>query len=144
MHRNMRSANYVLGLVLLVSLGLSLAAGGDSGVAPASAAAPYTQPRTQAPGSEVLVIRVYFRDRAERDRLAVELGAEEVATTGGFLTVITDRPTFNNLLSRGLRVEIDKDQTRQLNDPNLGDTFYSGYKTVEDMQTFLDQKVAAY
>ena len=30
-----------------------------------------------------LVMRVYFRDRAERDRLAQELSAEEVPTTAG-------------------------------------------------------------
>src|SRR5438876_1799083 len=32
---------------------------------------------------DTLVIRVYFRDRAERDQLAQELNAEEVLTTGG-------------------------------------------------------------
>jgi len=36
-------------------------------------------------------MRVYFRDRAERDGLAQELNAEEVPTTGGYLTVIRDR-----------------------------------------------------
>src|SRR5215475_11054547 len=40
---------------------------------------------------DTLVMRVYFRDRAERDRLAQELNAEEVPTTGGYLTVIGDR-----------------------------------------------------
>src|SRR5438105_11742273 len=40
---------------------------------------------------DTLVMRVYFRDRAERDRLAQELSAEEVPTTGGYLTVIGDR-----------------------------------------------------
>ena len=38
-----------------------------------------------------LVMRVYFRDRAERDRLAQELSAEEVPTTGGYLTIINNR-----------------------------------------------------
>src|SRR5205809_1599202 len=32
---------------------------------------------------DVLVMRVYFGDRAERDRLAQELMPEEVPTTGG-------------------------------------------------------------
>jgi hypothetical protein len=41
-----------------------------------------------------LVMRVYFRDRAERDRLAQELNAEEVPTTGGYLTVIRDRDLY--------------------------------------------------
>src|SRR5689334_9996780 len=34
---------------------------------------------------DTLVMRVYFRDRAERDRLAQELNAEEVPTTEGYL-----------------------------------------------------------
>src|SRR5437588_4485649 len=37
-----------------------------------------------------LVMRVYFRDRAERDRLAQELNAEEVPPTGGIATLIKD------------------------------------------------------
>src|ERR1041384_5770807 len=64
---------------------------------------------------ETLVMRVYFRDRAERDRLAQELNAEEVPTTGGYLTVMGDR-----------------------------DLFYGGYKTVEEIYAFLDQKVAQF
>ena len=39
---------------------------------------------------KVLVLRVYFRSFEERDRLANELGAAEVATTGGFLTVFAE------------------------------------------------------
>src|SRR5262249_15220186 len=33
----------------------------------------------------ILVMRVYFRDRAERDQLAEELNPEEALTTGGYL-----------------------------------------------------------
>src|SRR6266480_3654764 len=44
-----------------------------------------------------LVMRVYFRDRAERDQLAHELNPEEVPTTGGFLTVIGDREQYYGL-----------------------------------------------
>jgi hypothetical protein len=58
-----------------------------------------------------LVMRVYFRDRAERDRLAEELIAEEVPTTGGYLTVIRDRDLYYSLTARGLRVEIDEKYT---------------------------------
>ncbi len=91
-------------------------------------------------------MRVYFGDTAERDRLATEIGAEEASTRGGFLTKWGDRDLYNSLLARGLRVEIDEEATRQANisfasdDP---DTFYGGYRTVEEMQAFLDQKVAA-
>src|SRR5881398_3018878 len=55
-----------------------------------------------------LVMRVYFRDRAERDQLAQELNAEEVPTTGGYLTVIRDRALYYGLTERGLHVEIDE------------------------------------
>ncbi|PYJ39608.1 MAG: hypothetical protein DME84_01055, partial [Verrucomicrobia bacterium] len=49
---------------------------------------------------DTLVMRVYFRDRAERDRLAQELNAEEVLTTGGYLTVIHDRDLYYDLTAR--------------------------------------------
>jgi hypothetical protein len=94
---------------------------------------------------KVLVMRVYFRDRAERDQLAEELNPEEVPTTGGFLTVIRDRNLYYALTARGLRVEIDENRSRRLSDPQvLIDTFYSGYKTVEEIYAFLDQKVTQF
>src|SRR3954447_1132883 len=141
---NKRLVSRVAGLVLLASLALSLVAGANTGAPLASAAAPNSKSAANAATPETLVIKVYFEDNAERDKLAVELGAEEVATTGGFLTVLADRALYNKLVAQGLRVEIDKEQTAHANDPHLWDTFFSGYKTVEEMQTFLDQKVAAY
>jgi carboxypeptidase T len=94
---------------------------------------------------KTLVMRVYFRDRAERDRLAQDLNAEEVPTTGGFITVIRDRDLFYDLTARGLRVEIDENSSRNLSDPQiLRDTFYGGYKTVEEIYAFLDQKAAQF
>jgi len=92
-----------------------------------------------------LVMRVYFRDRAERDRLAEELQPEEVPTTGGYLTVIRNRELYYRLIARGLRVEIDENSSRNLSDPQiLHDTFYGGYKSVEEIYAFLDQKVAQF
>jgi len=94
---------------------------------------------------DTLVMRVYFRDRAERDRLAQELNAEEVLTTGGYLTVIRDRDLYYSLTARGLRVEIDENSSRDLSHPQiLPFTFYGGYKTVEEIYAFLDQKVAQF
>src|SRR3989440_4718373 len=94
---------------------------------------------------DTLVMRVYFRDRAERDRLAQELNAEEVLTTGGYLTVIRDRDLYYDLTARGLLVEIDENSSRNLSDPQiLRDNFYSGYKSVEEIYAFLDQKVAQF
>ena len=94
---------------------------------------------------KTLVMRVYFRDRAERDRLAQELNAEEVPTTGGYLTIIRDRDLYYGLTARGLRVEIDENSSRNLSDPQiLRDTFYGGYKSVEEIYAFLDEKVAQF
>src|SRR5438132_3098539 len=92
-----------------------------------------------------LVRRVYLRDRAERDRLAQELNAEEVPTTGGYLTVIRDRDLYYGLTARGLHVEIDENSSRNLSDPQiLRETFYGGYKSVEEIYAFLDEKVAEF
>ena len=94
---------------------------------------------------KTLVMRVYFRDRAERDQLAQELNAEEVPTTGGYLTVIRDRDLYYGLTARGLHVEIDENSSRNLSAPQiLPFTFYGGYKTVEEIYAFLDQKVAQF
>src|ERR1043166_8634085 len=74
---------------------------------------------------KTLVMRVYFRDLAERDQLAQELNAEEVPTTGGYLTVFGDRDLYYGLTARGLRVEIDEKNSRELSDPQImRHTFY--------------------
>ena len=40
-------------------------------------------------------------------------------------------------------MEIDENSSRNLSDPQLmTDTFYGGYKTVEEIYAYLDQKVA--
>lgn len=130
------SALAVAGAVTLA--GIALAAGPDH---------PSPQPGKDpiAGKYDTLVMRVYFRDRAERDRLAQELNAEEVPTTGGYLTVIRDRALYYDLTTRGLRVEIDEISSRNLSDPQiLLDTFYGGYKSVEEIYAFLDQKVAQF
>ena len=140
-------------LVALAALALAIAFGGAPDSRPASAGAQTGTPASASEShdgrSQVLVMRVYFRDNAERDRLATELGADEVDTRGGYLTLWSGEAMYNRLLKRGLRVEIDHETTRQANNPILfgggsGDTFAGGYKTVEEMEAFLDQKVAAY
>src|ERR1051325_5113332 len=94
---------------------------------------------------DTLVMRVYFSDLAERDRLAQELNPEEALTTGGYLTVLGDHDLYYSLTARGLRVEIDENSSRDLSDPQiLQETFYGGYKSVEEMYAFLDQKVAQF
>ncbi|MEP6776383.1 MAG: M14 family zinc carboxypeptidase, partial [Chloroflexota bacterium] len=93
----------------------------------------------------VLVMRVYFDNLAQRDALANELSPEEVGTTGGYLTVIRDHALYDNLKARGLRVAIDEAQSAVVS--GVGpqpDLFYNGYKTVEELYAFIDQKVAQY
>ena len=139
------------GVVAAVTLaGVALAAGPGH----PSARSSKSQIVAENPGSDknpiaekynTLVMRVYFRDRAERDQLAQELNAEEVPTTGGYLTVIRDRDLYYGLTARGLRVEIDENSSRNLSDPQIMlDTFYGGYKSVEEIYAFLDQKVAQF
>ncbi|PZS06140.1 MAG: hypothetical protein DLM69_00375, partial [Candidatus Chloroheliales bacterium] len=139
--------------LLLVGIALTLLIDADDQQAKASAAAASAAPSSQSAPSvirpQVLVVRLYFKDKAERDRLAVEWGAAEVSTLGGYLTIWTDRAGYNKMLAQGLKASIDEQTTSQANNPNLfgqnsPDTFDGGYKTVEEMQTFLDQEVAAY
>ncbi len=130
--------------------GLALAAGpkhpgGPAGKAPTAAGNKASDQNAIAAKYSTLVMRVYFHDRAERDALAQELIAEEVPTTGGYLTVIRDLALFEGLTARGLRVEVDEASSRNLSDPQIiTDTFYNGYKTVEEIYAYLDAKVAAF
>ena len=136
----------VIAAVTLVGVALAADSGNKGTQAGKSQTVAENSGNSQNPIAEkysVLVMRVYFNDRAERDQLALELQAEEVPTTGGYLTVIRDRALYYNLLARGLRVEIDENSSRNLSDYQLQiDTFFGGYKSVEEIYAFLDQKVA--
>ncbi len=139
------------GVIVAVTLaGVALAAGPEHRTVRKSksqivAENPAASKNPLAEKYNTLVMRVYFRDRAERDRLAQELNAEEVLTTGGYLTVIRDRDLYYSLTARGLHVEIDENSSRNLSHPQiLPFTFYGGYKTVEEIYAFLDQKVAQF
>src|SRR5947199_195041 len=93
-----------LGLGLLVPAFLALLhiLSGSRTPVTVQAAAPTNKPNpVSTPQARLLVMQVYFRDRAERDRLAAEFSAEEVPTTGGFLTSIGDNDTLNTLHARG-------------------------------------------
>ena len=95
---------------------------------------------------DTLVMRVYFRDRAERDRMAQELNAEEVPTTGGYLTIIRDRDLYYGLTARGLRVEIDENSSTQPQRPSNPARNFLRRLQVGGRNTyaFLDQKVAQF
>jgi carboxypeptidase T len=148
--RNRLPALFRLLVPALAALLPLLALGG--GAPPtAQAALPPAQADATRPSdtAETLIIRVYFSDAAERDRLAVELGAEEYATTGGYLTLWETRETYDKLVARGLRVEIDEAQTAIINRPiqfgeSSPDTFFGGYRTVEENFAYMDTLVGLY
>lgn len=125
-------------VLLLVVVGASVFASlGSEGVA-----------SSQADASP-LVLRVYFADRAERDRLAAELSPEEASTTGGYLTIVADQAAFDSLKARGIKVEVDQEQVRRHDtlvaqadaDPKA---FYGNYRTTEEVYEYMDQLVEAY
>jgi hypothetical protein len=136
----------LFGLLALLLLPAALVGGGSPGSALAEARlGAQTQPTSNQDGT--LALHVYFRDNAERDRLATELGAEEHSTTNGYLVVLGDQALRDSLVARGLRVEIDQkltDKLQRMGDPAYYDTFYGGYRTVEEIYAFLDAKVAAH
>ncbi|MDQ2807082.1 MAG: S-layer homology domain-containing protein [Chloroflexota bacterium] len=136
--------------VTLALVTVVTAAGPARQAAPnAAASAPPPQTQTVRRTTDILVVQVPFHSVAERDRLATEWGAEEVATGGGFLTFWTDHAGYAAMQAAGLTPTIDEVTTHQANNPFLfgqdgPDTFYGGYRTVEEMQSFLDNRVATY
>ncbi|HET9493830.1 MAG TPA: M14 family zinc carboxypeptidase [Chloroflexia bacterium] len=125
-----------LALLPVVLLGGSTPAGAEARLA--------SQPAYDPDGP--LVLRVYFRGEAERIAISREYGHEALPTPGGYLLILADRSAYDSLRARGLRVDIDADATRQAQQPipfgGSGDTFFYGYHTVEEMEAFLDAKVA--
>ncbi len=144
-HRSSPKLMFIALLALIPVLALSGGVTTTQAALPTGDQGAVSQASTQY---STLVLRVYFRDAAERDRLATELAAEEAPTTGGYLTLVGDQARLDALRAQGLRVEIDQAQTAAYNTPvtfgHNPDTFYGGYYTVEEAQGFMDQKVAAY
>jgi hypothetical protein len=149
-----RTGSWRIVALAVLGLGLWALVGGVGAPSPllahpaAREAAPPAQKPPPEARPETLVLRLYFSDVFERDRLALEWGADEMSTVNGYLTVWADRATYEAMLAKGLKVEIDAATTAQANNPVLfgnssPESFYGSYKTVEEMQTFLDQKVAA-
>src|SRR5688572_29590083 len=107
MHTNKRLMRFAMFVLLVPALALLLTAGNQPN---ASAAVDGQSGResatTQPAREEIVVMHVYFSDMLERDRLAVELGADEADTRKGYLTVWADWATFSDVRARGLRVEV--------------------------------------
>jgi hypothetical protein len=131
-------------LGLLASMAFMLFGGASTGGGQATASAPTNALESTASTPKSVVLRVYFNSPEQRDALAGEFGAEELTTTGGYLTMWVTQDIYKILVSRGLRIEIDQKSTDEVNSvrwASNGDTFYGGYKTVEEMQAYLDQMV---
>src|SRR4051812_42764611 len=119
MNTGRRTRRVLAAIMLSVAAFVSIAGGMGPGSAPASAAVKSSMSSGQPARPQTYVVKVYFRSIAERDELAGDFGAEELATTQGYLTFWADQATYNEFLRRGLRVEIDPAATARANDPNL-------------------------
>jgi carboxypeptidase T len=135
----------IIRLLALLSLTCLVLVGTD-GSGSVGAQAPVTQ---TAGASSILMLRVYYQDRAEYIRLANEFGLEEAQSPRGYLLLPADQAMLDTLRARGLRVAIDQAETDKINanPPIFGhnaDTFFGGYYTVEEMEAFLGQKQTQY
>ncbi len=142
------AAVVALGLVLNLALVLVLTGGQGDAAGFVNGAAPAPQ---------VLVLRIYFKTMEERNILAVRWDAIEANTQHGYLTVWANQTAYDEMKAQGVRVEIDQKTTAMANAPkqlfgqHKGDdtcpadvNFCGGYRTVEEMQSFFDQQVAAH
>jgi hypothetical protein len=142
-----RLINRIVGFGLLASMALMMFGAAATGGGQVTASIPTDPLQSTASASKSVVLRVYFDSIAQRDALAAEFGAEEIPTTGGYLTMWVNQDIYRELQSRGLRIEIDQKSTDEVNSVRWGsngDTFYGGYLTVEEMIAFLDQMVLTY
>ncbi len=134
-----------LSVILTLACLVVVAFSGSAG--PARAQAP--TPSVLSTQGDMLVLRIYYRSQIEYADVTSEFGLEQQYAQGGYLSLQADRDTYNELAARGLNVQVDVDATNYAreNPPVFGhnaDNFYNGYYTVEEMQAFLDQKVAQY
>ena len=140
---------------LAILLPMLAVGGSNNNIATASAPLPKS---TVSGEGQTVALRIYFRSTQERDQLANELDVSEAPTTDGYLTAYVNRGDYDaqlaTLESQGLRVEVDQEQTYQLNhvadlfnttpwDGNP-DTFYNGYHTVDENYAYMDSLVAQY
>ncbi|MEO5953117.1 MAG: M14 family zinc carboxypeptidase, partial [Chloroflexia bacterium] len=144
MRNRHRSSPLFRAFLLPFMASLVLVTNGSSG--PANAQAPISK---VASANSVLVLRLYYSSRPEYGMLAAEFGLEQSYSDGGYLSLQADQATLDDLKARGKHVEIDQAATKQaIENPAVfghnADNFFNGYYTVEEMQAFLDQKVAQY
>jgi hypothetical protein len=117
-----------------------LAALAASCAEPGGGSASSTRQAAEPSAPEVLVSRVYWRDLADRDRLAVELDALEVASqVEGWIGALLSPSEHEALAARGYRVEIDAAATHRVNEPRAplegqisGIPGFPCYRTVEE------------
>src|SRR4051794_22773644 len=147
-----------LAALALVAVCLGTLAGGSLGLEEAQAnagggdASPNLNQHSRQGKTNILSLRVYFRTANERDSLMAEFGLEEWSPDNSYLTVWADQTSYDGLLARGLRVEIEPALTYKANSimasgalrDSRPETFYGGYKTTEETEAFLDRYAGAY
>ncbi len=151
MTRRYKIAWALLALALVLNVSLALLLAGGPGFASGQGF------NGQPPNPAVVVVKVRFKDDRERDLLAVRWGADEVSTRGGYLTIWASQPQYEQMVAAGLNLTVDKPLTDLANHPKKlfgkasagdspcpADNYCGGYRTVEEMQSFLDQMAATY
>ncbi len=103
------------------------------------ATAPAAATRSDAPADRVLVVRIYYADRAELAALSARLDVWAVHPKEGYLEAGVTPAQYFSLLASGYRVEIDTAQTTEINRPNVllpgqinAIPGYPCYRTVEE------------
>jgi carboxypeptidase T len=130
-------------IISSVLVGRSLMDANAAGAQLPSSGAPMS-----SPGNAVWVVRAYFTDRVQVDRVAGRIEPWEVHYDQGYMLLEVDSAQYLWLLDLGLRVEIDQELTASLNRPQLalpdqtsGIPGYPCYRTIEE--TFASaQKIA--
>ena len=105
----------------------------------------------QGPDGSGKVVRVYFDSRAQLNDLAATLDIWEVNNDAGYFVAMVGPRQLAALQNQGLRVEIDEELTRQLNQaPSLSPSQTSGipgypcYRTVEETYSDLAALASAH
>lgn len=97
-----------------------------------------------AAGRDLYVLRVYFRDAAQRDDLLAALDVIEPAVhPEGYVAALGGAADLAHLRAAGYRAEIDAHLTQQVLGP-WPDTFFGGYRTVDELYADMDALAAAH
>jgi hypothetical protein len=108
-------------------------------------------PAAAPAGLEFAVVRAYFQDRAQVERLARERSPWRVDYRKGYLVIDVDAAGYQRLIELGFRVEVDAELTRRYRSPpqrlpgqTSGIPGFPCYRTVEETHASAQALAAAH